>query len=239
MRIRFVYHRSMNAEPNIAEVAALIGDPARANILTALMDGRALTASELAYRAHVTPQTTSHHLARLKAAGLIAEERQGRHRYYRLAGPEVGEILEAIIVVAVESRPKPRQSAAVDAIRKARVCYDHLAGRLGVELTQAMIARRYLQRRDRDFHLTAAGEKFVAGLGIKLELVRQQRRAFARVCLDWSERRPHLAGALGAALAARCFDLGWLKRTRDDRSVNLTEAGRKALDERFAVTLSR
>jgi DNA-binding transcriptional ArsR family regulator len=228
----------MNAEPNIAEVAALIGDPARANILTALMDGRSLTASELAYRAHVTPQTTSHHLARLNAAGLIGEERQGRHRYYRLAGPEVGEILEAIIVVAVESRPKPRQTKEIDAIRKARVCYDHLAGRLGVELTQAMIARRFLQRRDRDFHLTGAGEKFLAALGIELDEVRSQRRAFARVCLDWSERRPHLAGALGAALAARCFALGWLKRTKDDRSVHLTEAGRKALSERFAVTLA-
>ncbi|HUN51396.1 MAG TPA: metalloregulator ArsR/SmtB family transcription factor [Candidatus Sulfotelmatobacter sp.] len=230
----------MNAEPNIAEVAALIGDPARANILTALMDGRALTASELAYRAHVTPQTTSHHLARLKLAALIAEERQGRHRYYRLTGPEIGEILEKMIVVAVKSRPKPpRPDKAVDAIRRARVCYDHLAGQLGVELTQAMIARRHLQRRDRDFHLTGAGERFVAGLGIELAAVRKQRRAFARACLDWSERRPHLAGALGAALAARLFELGWLRRTRDDRSVSLTEAGRSALAERFAVTLAR
>lgn len=229
----------MNAGPNIAEVAALIGDPARANILTALMDGRALTATELSYRAGVSPQTTSGHLAKLTASGLLALESQGRHRYFRLANPAVAHAVEALMMLTTHTPPRHRPPSREDqAIRLARTCYDHLAGKLGVAVTEAMLDRAWIEPAGRDYRVTAAGDAFLRNLGIEIDKARQQRRAFARQCLDWSERRPHLAGALGAALARRGFDLGWIRRAGDGRALQVTTAGHKALSELFGVALS-
>jgi DNA-binding transcriptional ArsR family regulator len=225
----------MTDGPNVAEVAALVGDAARANMLVALMDGRALTAKELAFAAGVTPQTTSGHLAKLAGAHLLTCIRQGRHRYYRVASPLVARMLESItLVAAIEAPPRHRpRSPRDDALRLARTCYDHLAGRLGVAIADALVARRAVVLSEDGGEVTADGAAFLShNLGIDLAEI-PRRRAFCRPCLDWSERRPHLAGAIGAALAQRCFALGWIERLRDSRAVAITPRGRGGLRERF------
>jgi DNA-binding transcriptional ArsR family regulator len=227
----------MTDGPGIAEEAALVGDPARANMLTALMDGRALTAKELAFVAGVTPQTASGHLARLAGTRLLTCLRQGRHRYYRLASPLVARMLESIsLVAAIEAPPRRRPRSAQDeALRRARTCYDHLAGRLGVAIADALIAREAVVLSDDGGEVTAAGAAFLKGtLAIELALL-PRRRFFCRPCLDWSERRPHLAGAVGAALAERCFARGWIDRIRDSRAVRITPPGEIALRELFRI----
>ena len=208
--------------PRIARVAALIGEPARAEMLTALLADRALTATELAQHAGVTKQTASAHLAKLLDAGLVAVERQGRHRYVRLAGRDVAQLLESLLGVAfrtgaVRLRASPREPA----LRRARVCYDHLAGELGVQLLESLQRRRLLRRGGADgaLELTPAGARWCADWGIDVAALVAGRRALCRTCLDWSERRHHLAGSLGAALLARCLELGWLRRTRDSRAL--------------------
>lgn len=228
----------MNGEPYIAETAALIGDPARANMLLALMDGRALSASELAEVAGVTAQTTSGHLAKLLGANLIVVERQGRHRYYRLASERVAQALEALSVLSGDGAPRHRPTGPRDeAMRFARTCYDHLAGQLGVAITVALIDRGYLVEGERDFELTTSGESALREFGIDIAAERRRRRAFARRCLDWSERRAHLGGALGASLLARCQELDWLARTPDSRAVTLTTRGKRGLSDAFSITL--
>ena len=228
----------MNGEPYIAETAALIGDPARANMLLSLMDGRALSASELTDIAGVTAQTTSGHLAKLLGANLIVVERQGRHRYYRLANERVAHALEALSVLAGDGAPRHRPTGPRDAaMRFARTCYDHLAGRLGVAITVALIDRGYLVEGDRDFELTTAGEAGLSRFGIDISTERRKRRAFARRCLDWSERRAHLGGALGASVLARCQELNWIARDPGSRAVTVTAKGRRGLADAFSVTL--
>jgi DNA-binding transcriptional ArsR family regulator len=225
----------MTDGPNVAEVAALVGDPARANMLVALMDGRALTAKELAFAAGVTPQTTSGHLAKLAAAQLLTCIRQGRHRYYRVASPLVARMLESItLVAAIEAPPRHRpRSPRDDALRLARTCYDHLAGRLGVAIAGALVAQQAVVLSEDGGEVTTDGAAFFSdSLGIDLAGI-PRRRAFCRPCLDWSERRPHLAGAIGAALAQRCFALGWIERLRDSRAVAITPHGRSRLRELF------
>jgi DNA-binding transcriptional ArsR family regulator len=229
----------MDADLNIAAVAALIGDPARARMLTALMDGRARTAKELAYGAAVTPQTASSHLAKLLEARLLAMERQSRHRYFRLAAPSVGQAVEALMAV---SPPRPRVAASagpLDGLRLARTCYDHLAGRLGVRVTDAMVRRQLLKPTGRDFLLTASGARFLGRLGVDVETARKERRAFARQCLDWSERRAHLAGALGAAVARRCLDLCWASPVDEERTLTLTPQGLRGLRKWFGISWKR
>lgn len=222
---------------DMAAVAALVGDPARANILCALMDGRALTAGELAYAAHVSPQTASGHLAKLAVAQLVTSRPQGRHRYYGLAGPHVAAMLESIMAVAAIAPPRCRPVRIDDDLRTARMCYDHVAGRLGVGLADALQARRHVELGPDGGALTAAGEAFLQEFGIDIDASRHSRRIFCRPCIDWSERRPHLAGAVGAALARRLFALGWIARVRDGRTLVITPAGRRHLDERFGIRL--
>jgi DNA-binding transcriptional ArsR family regulator len=222
---------------DMAAVAALVGDPARANILCALMDGRALTAGELAYAAHVSPQTASGHLGKLAGAGLIVSTPQGRHRYYRLAGPHVATMLETIMAVAAIAPPRCRPIRIDDDMRTARLCYDHVAGRLGVGLADALRARDQLELGDDGGALTAAGEVFLQELGVDVERARHSRRIFCRPCIDWSERRPHLAGALGAALAQRLLALRWIARVRDGRTLVITPTGRRNLERTFGVLL--
>ena len=222
----------------MAEVAALVGDPARANILCALLGGRALTASELAFTAGVSPQTTSGHLGKLLEARLLALLKQGRHRYYRLAGPHVAQMLESIMNVAMTGPPRfqPR-SKLDDKLRHARTCYDHIAGVLGVALAERLTERDFVILGDEGGEVTPAGAEFLSNLGVDLSAARAKRRVFCRPCVDWTERRPHIGGAVGAALASRCFDLNWIERVRDSRALTLTATGRRGLDEIFGVAL--
>src|SRR3989442_5328144 len=205
----------------IAEIAALVGEPARATMLSALLDGRALTASELAFAARVTPQTASTHLAKLTEAGLLLPIREGRHRYFRLASPKVAEMLDGIMAVALENRPRYRPlSRQARELSAARICYDHLAGRLSVDLTASLITHEYIVVvGDEAAEITPAGAPFLTELGIDPSSFSLQRRHFCRLCLDWTERRPHIAGAVGAALTKRCFDLGWTERMKDSGAV--------------------
>jgi len=227
-----------------AETAALVGDPARANMLAALMDGRALTATELAGTAGIAPQTASGHLARLTAAGLLAMERQGRHRYHRLASPAVAYMLESIMSVSAAGgdasgrRAPPAVGPRDKAMRRARTCYDHLAGELAVVMADRLIARDHLDLSADGGVLTDAGALFLAGLGIDVDAARSRPagaggRVFCRPCLDWSERRMHIAGALGAALCATCFGKGWIRRIDATRAVSLTPIGARALTDAF------
>jgi len=220
--------------PIIAEIATLVGDPARATILSALLDGRALTASELALAAQITPQTASTHLGKLTKAGLLLVDRNGRHRCFRLASPKVAEMIEGIVAVALEKRakfrPVSRQARAVSA---ARICYDHLAGRLSVDLTDALVAREYIVLDDQAAEITTAGTRFFAEFGIALPT-----QGLTRLCLDWTERRPHIAGALGAAITNRFFDLGWMERMKRSHAVIVTPLGRRGLQETFGIDAS-
>ncbi len=226
----------MSAGPSIAHVAALTGNPARANILVALLDGRALPASQLAVAAGVSPQTTSGYLADLTCARLLERRADGRQVFYRLASPLVGRMLEALMAVAGDSPLSPRgPPKATQALRSARTCYDHLAGRLGVALTEALVARRQVVLGEDGGRITAKGAEFFDRFGIELSALGGQRRAFCRPCLDWSERRIHLAGALGAAIAARAFDLGWIERQPQTRAVAITPAGHAGFDTLFAL----
>ena len=228
----------MSDTTRIAATAALLGDPARANMLAALMDGRALTAKELAYAAHVSPQTTSGHLGKLTQAGLLTPQKQGRHRYYRLASPLVGQMLEGIMAVAgaLDAGMPERRTTwrGGEALRTARTCYDHLAGRLGVGLADSLCEHGHVALTADGGEVTDSGHRFLRAFGAEPET---GRRVFCRPCLDWSERRPHIAGRLGAALACRCFELGWIARQRDTRAVAITEAGRAGFAERFGVRL--
>jgi DNA-binding transcriptional ArsR family regulator len=224
----------MREGPSIVNIAALIGDPARAEILTALVSGQALTATELAHVASITKQTASVHLAKLTEARLVDVESQGRHRYFRLADPDVAQLLETLMGVAyragaVRLRSSPREPE----LRKARVCYDHLAGEMGVLALDGLEKRRLLARGKEGLALTPAGRHFCADLGIDLEAAEGQRRALCRHCLDWSVRRHHLAGALGAALLQRYYQLGWAKRVPSTRIVRFTPAGEGAFRDRF------
>lgn len=224
--------------PYIAEAASLIGDPTRANILMALMDGRARTASELAYTSGVSPQTASGHLARLLDAQLIALERQGRHRYYRLANEHVAAALEALTVLAVHGPPRHRPTGPRDrAMRYARSCYDHLAGHAGVAITDALIAKGFLKNGEGDFALTGNGEKALSDFGLDLPALKRRKRPLVRSCLDWSERRPHLGGSVGAVLMDRLQHNGWLERVKDTRTMSITKTGVRELESWLGVRL--
>lgn len=221
--------------PDIAAIAALVGDPTRGRMLTALMDGQALTATELALEGGVTASTASSHLARLADAGLVAIAKQGRHRYFRIATPEVAGAIEGLMSVASRRglrvvRPGPRD----DALRHARVCYDHLAGDAAVRLLERLRARKLIAGGDDAMELTRAGEAWCDRVGIDREALRATRRPLCRPCLDWSERRTHLAGALGAALLDRLFALRYARRERGGRTVILSPRG-EAFVERLEL----
>ena len=220
----------MKDGPNIIGIAALIGDHARSEVLTALMSGMALTATELAEVAGVTKQTISGHLAKLVEARLLAVESQGRHRYFRLADPDVAQLLESLMSVAFRTGAlRVRSSPREPALRKARVCYDHLAGELGVAMYDGLLARGAFALEGDGIGLTDIGRRIVRELGIDSEALASKRRVFCRTCLDWSERRHHLAGALGAALLARFEELGWARRVPGSRVVAFNPAGEQAL----------
>lgn len=224
----------MDAEADIAAVAALIANPARAKMLDALFDGEAHSASDLAAIGGVTPATASVHIDVLVAGRLVVAERRGRHRLVRLADHTVARALEALSVVAPTTKAPPtRRGDRVARLRAGRTCYDHLAGALGVALTEGLVASDALSPAGPDYKLTATGRTELLALGVDVHRAQTARRAFARACLDWSERRPHLAGALGAALADRLFELGWVNRLPGARSVEVTAIGKRKLGEHF------
>ena len=220
----------MKDGPNIIGIAALIGDHARAEVLTALMSGMAMTATELAHVANVTKQTMSGHLAKLVDAGLLAVEPQGRHRYFRLADDDVARLLESLMNVAyragaVRVRSSPREPA----LRRARVCYNHLAGELGVLVYEALASRGAFGLDEDGVTLTDAGRAALLELGVDTAPLAALKRSFCRTCLDWSERRHHLAGAVGDAMLAQFQTLGWAKRSHGSRVVDFSVAGETAL----------
>ena len=226
----------MKDGPDISQIGALIGDPARANMLSALMDGRALTATELARVAGVTAQTASSHLQKLEAGGLVLPQKQGRHKYFSLAGPKVGSMLETLMEFAADlghlrHRPGPKD----EAMRKARVCYDHLAGNLGVQMLDRLIADGQLEKAGDRLTLTLRGEDLLTGAGIRISGLRSGRRPLCRCCLDWSERRDHLAGALGAALYDHIIESGWARRDKDSRVVAFSPKGETAFKALFGI----
>jgi len=226
----------MGDGPNIARIAALIGDPARAEMLTALMADRALTATELAGIAGVTKQTVSAHLAKLREARLVAVEAQGRHRYFRLADRDVARLLESLMGVAFRTGSlRLRSSPREPALRKARVCYDHLAGELAVWTYEALLARRVFRADADGFELTRAGARWFTDFGVDVADLRAQRRSLCRPCLDWGERRHHLGGALGAALLQRFYTLRWGKPQPDSRVVRFSSTGEAQLRRAFTV----
>ena len=225
--------------PIIAEIAALVGDPARATMVSALVDGRALTASELASAARITPQTDSTHLAKLTAAGVLSVVRSGRNRCFRLASPTVAYMIDGIVAVALEKRPRHRPlSRQATALGAARICYDHLAGRLSVDLADSFVAREYIVLDDEVAEITTAGTRFLTEFGIKLPTLRSTGRHFCRLCLDWTERRPHIAGAVGVAIAKRCYDLGWIERMKRSHAAIVTPLGRRGFPKTFGIDAS-
>jgi DNA-binding transcriptional ArsR family regulator len=222
----------------LAEVAQMVADPGRANILSTLMDGHALTAGELATVAGVTPQTTSSHLAKLVERRLLAVERRGPRRFYRLATPLIARMLEGMMTVAASGPPRFRPPSRIDdQMRLARTCYDHLAGELGVALSDSMLERGHIEMDADAGELTANGLTFLAGLGVDLTSPVRNRRAFCRPCLDWSERRLHLAGRVGAAIAGLAFQRDWIRRRYKSRSVEITADGATALKQLFGIRI--
>ena len=224
----------MKEGPDIALIGSLIGDPARANMLTALMAGRALTATELATHAGITLQTASSHLSKLEAGGLLTQRKQGRHRYFQLAEDEVGLMLENLMGFAAgrgmnRHRPGPKDPA----LRKARVCYNHLAGDYGVRMYDSLIAEKQIEITGDDLARTPAGQSRIEALGIDYAALKKSRRPICRTCLDWSERRSHLAGSLGEALLTLFIDKGWAKREANSRAIRFTANGDKTFSELF------
>jgi DNA-binding transcriptional ArsR family regulator len=231
----------MVAAANMVEVAALVGDTARASMLAALMGGQALTGTELAFLAHISRSTASEHLAKLVEAHLVAVTRKRRFSYYRIASPLVARMLESIKAVAaieVPPRYQPR-SAREDAVRFARTCYDHLAGHVGVAIADALVASEYVILTDEGGEVSEAGAEFLSAFGTQLKSRRPGQRIFCRPCLDWSERRYHIAGLVGAQICRRCLELGWFTRHRDTRALRLTARGETGLADTFGVRLDR
>jgi DNA-binding transcriptional ArsR family regulator len=224
-------------DPDIASAAALIGDSSRALILSVLADGRALPAGELARIARISPQTASSHLDKLFKGNLVSVEVQGRHHYYRLRDSDVAELLESLSVVARPTAPLTSvQRERAEQLRFARTCYGHhLAGRLGVATTRALCTNKYLCDEGLGYKVSAAGTAWFRALGIEIGLIKRQ--PLTKRCLDWSERRYHLAGALGVALAHRILELHWIVRARDSRALRLTDRGKTALRSELGLEI--
>jgi len=217
----------MKEGPDFALIGSLVGDPARANMLTALMRGQALTATELAAECGVTPQTASSHLAKLEAGGLLRQRKQGRHRYYALSGDDVGAMLETMMgLAASRGHLRLRTGPKDPALRKARICYDHLAGALGVHMLDSLLHREMAHSGETtDLSLSPLGREAMAGFGVELDALERQRRPLCKSCLDWSARRNHLAGALGAALLERILARNWARRIEQTRIIEFSKTG--------------
>ena len=228
----------MLADADLSAVADLM-TAHRATILLALLGGRPLTAGELATRAGISPSLASSHLSKLLDGGLVAVDQHGRRRHYRLAGPRVAEVIEAMLTIAPDRAAAGlRESTRGAALRGARTCYDHLAGELGVALADSLGRQRLIETGDGSYALTGAGERRLEWLGIEVAPLRRQRRAFTRPCLDWTERRPHLAGAVGAAIAEHALAAQWVTYVPGTRALRVTDEGRRGFLEQFALNLA-
>ena len=226
----------MKDGPDIALLGSLIGDPARANMLSALMSGKALTASELSAEAGVTVQTASAHLKKLENGGMIRQKKQGRHRYFSLSDDDVGSLLETMMgVAAKKGHTRVRTGPKDPALRKARVCYNHLAGEMGVQAFDSIVAQGFVTEHDSALVLTEDGRNFASKLGIDIKALEKSRRPVCKSCLDWSARRSHLAGGLGTLLLQRFYDLGWAKRENGTRIVSFTRTGEAEFRSLFPV----
>ncbi len=230
----------MDDEPGIARIARLLADPGRARILWSLIDGTTRPAGELAFVANISAQSASAHLAKLVAGGLLASEAQGRHRYFRIASANIADTIESLASLSA-ARPRasrsvlPSKSVPVQFLH-ARTCYDHLAGETAVQVLEGMLKARWLVAEGRDFRLTRPGENRLAALGIDLDAAHRSRRVFARACVDLTQRRPHLSGALAAALLDLCTRRGWILRARRSRVVTITPKGQEAFRRTFGTT---
>ena len=234
---QFVYHQNVNVEQldevAVARIAGAIGEPARARMLFCLMDGHARTSTELAIVADVATSTASAHLNRLRAERLVKVIIQGKHRFYSLDGPKVARVLEGLSVLVEQPRPKFVPNTPTR-LRAARVCYDHIAGHLGVVLHDRFRQLNWLTGAD-SYDLTAEGVNALEALGVDVEEMRRLRRRFAYACLDWSERRPHIAGALGSALLRTALKKRWVTQDLDSRAIRITNVGRREMSARFGV----
>ncbi len=225
----------MDAAKTVEGLAALLASPPRRRMLEVLLDGHPRSATELAIISGVAFNTASTHLGRLVESGFVSFERDGRHRFYRISEPQISDVIETMYEsLPGLSKPPARPLTEIEA---ARTCYDHLAGRLGSSLTCAMISRGYLAPHEKEFLLSEEGRSFCSGLGIDLEAVTRQRRMFARRCLDWTDKRDHLGGALGAALTRRYFAMEWLRPGSRPRLVRVTPHGARAFRKHLGVTL--
>lgn len=226
----------MSINPNMAEVASLLGETSRATMLASLMDGRYHTASELAYMANIKPQTASFHLAKLVEGKLVKFEKQGRHRYFQLANEEIAQFLEAFLVISPPPEVRSlKQSNQIKLLQDARTCYDHLAGKLGVNLTESMVNSGYINKEQNEYVVTPDGVVFFTQFGLDIEKLKTKRRSFSHACLDWSERRHHLAGALGHGLLTHFLNLEWITRVPSIRAIKVTEKGRKGFKHIFHI----
>ncbi|MDM5233956.1 ArsR/SmtB family transcription factor [Lysinibacillus pakistanensis] len=229
----------MGINPNIAEIASLLGETSRATMLASMMDGRFHTASELAYMAAIKPQTASFHLAKLVDGKLVKVEKQGRHRYFRLAGEDIAQLLESFLAMSPPPEVRSlKQSSQMKVLQDARTCYDHLAGKLGVQLTESLLNASYLELDQKQFVITTEGEKFFADFGLDLDEFKKMRRSFSHACLDWSERRYHLGGALGHGLLTHFLNLEWITRVPSIRAIKVTEKGRTGFKEVFNMDIT-
>lgn len=225
----------MTEGPNIARIGAVLGDNARSEVLSMLMAGCAYTATELADAAGVTRQTISFHLGKLMDAGLVLVERQGRHRYFRLAGGDVAHLLESLMGIAANAAPSHKNFGPRDpAMRKARICYDHLAGELGVAMYEGMLRNGLFKNNNGGLSVTQSGHRWFEQIGIDIPRAAARKRTFCRECMDWSERRNHLAGSLGAALLVWIQEMGWAKRVSGSRTILFTDDGEERLHKLFA-----
>jgi len=230
----------MPGDIDIAPVAAVLADPTRANILIALSDGQSLPAGELAWRARVKASTASAHLAKLVDSGLLVVVKQGRHRYFRLADPRIIQAIETLASFAPAAPVRSlRESAAAEAVRAARMCYNHLAGRLGVSLSEALVNKGILDSFDEGYIITDGGKQWMQGFGIDSANFKKQRSLLVPCHIDWSERRHHAAGAFGAALTKHLLDLKWIEHLPSSRAVRLTETGRQGLKSEFDLDFQK
>lgn len=229
----------MQTSPNAAIIAALVSEASRAAILTVLLDGRFHSASELAQMARIKAQTASFHLAKLVDANVVAVQKQGRHRYFAIRDQEVARVMESLLSIAPQVTVKSlRQSSQDQAMRYARTCYDHLAGNVGVQLTNALLRNNILLEEEDRYTVTERGERFFADFGVDLKQAATKRRLFSHQCLDWSERRHHLAGALGNALLERVLELDWVRRLPGTRAVQVTNEGKAGFEKVFSLELN-
>ncbi|MBQ4835141.1 ArsR/SmtB family transcription factor [Pseudoalteromonas luteoviolacea] len=222
-------------EPDISTVAGLIADSARSKILTALMGGQALTATELSIEADVTPQTASSHLAKLLEGELLQVRKQGRHKYFQLKGPHVAAVLEQLLVLTALSTPKTSTGPKDPRLKHARVCYDHLAGELGVQLYDALVSANMLEDFGELTRLTEKGKTYFMSLGVDFQQFNKNSRPVCKSCLDWSERRNHIAGHLGSWILNYIFEQKWAKQDLDARSITFTSKGLKAFNSTFLI----